>query len=101
MQNRIPGTRDILPEEVLSWQGLEKKSRRIFSLYNYQEVRTPLIESALLFNRSLGESAEIVQKQMFLIKNKEDLYALRPEGTASIVRAYIENGLDKQIGRAH
>ncbi len=95
MLNRIPGTRDLLPEEVLSWQELEEKSRRTFSIYSYKEIRTPLIESASLFNRSLGESAEIVQKQMFLIKNKEDLYALRPEGTASIVRAYIENNLDK------
>src|SRR3989338_3768669 len=95
MQNRIPGTRDLLPEEVLFWQELEEKSRHIFSLYNYKEIRTPLIESASLFNRSLGESAEIVQKQMFLLKNKDGLYALRPEGTASIVRAYIENNLDK------
>ncbi|MFH0935944.1 MAG: histidine--tRNA ligase [Candidatus Omnitrophota bacterium] len=95
MQKKVPGTRDILPEEALFWQELEKISRDIFTLYNYKEIRTPLIEGASLFNRSLGESTEIVQKQMFLIKNKEELYALRPEGTASIVRAYIENNLDK------
>jgi histidyl-tRNA synthetase len=65
------------------------------SIYNYLEIRPPLIEEAHLFNRSLGESTEIVQKQMFLIKREQDLYALRPEGTASIVRAYIENNLDK------
>ncbi len=95
MQKKVPGTRDILPEEALFWQELEKISRDIFTRYNYKEIRTPLIEGASLFNRSLGESTEIVQKQMFLIKNKEELYALRPEGTASIVRAYIENNLDK------
>ncbi|MDI6606297.1 MAG: histidine--tRNA ligase [Candidatus Omnitrophota bacterium] len=95
MQRKVPGTRDILPEEALFWQELEKISREIFSLYNYEEIRTPIIEDASLFNRSLGESTEIVQKQMFLVKNKEELYALRPEGTASIVRAYIENNLDK------
>jgi len=96
MQSRVPGTKDILPEEVLCWQKLEEVSRRVFSLYNYREIRTPLLENAVLFNRSLGASAEIVQKQMFLIKNKEELYALRPEGTASIARAYIENNLDKE-----
>ncbi|MBL7151108.1 MAG: histidine--tRNA ligase [Candidatus Omnitrophica bacterium] len=95
MQKKVSGTRDILPEEALFWQELEKISRDIFTRYNYKEIRTPLIEGASLFNRSLGESTEIVQKQMFLIKNKEELYALRPEGTASIVRAYIENNLDK------
>lgn len=100
MFKRVPGIRDILPEECISWQEIEKTSRTVFSLYNYQEIRLPLIEDAALFNRSLGETAEIVQKQMFLIKNKEDLYALRPEGTASIVRAYIENNLDKSAGFA-
>jgi histidyl-tRNA synthetase len=98
MIKRIPGTKDILPEEILLWQEIEKISRNIFSLYNYREIRPPLLEEACLFNRSLGESAEIVQKQMFLVKNKEDLYALRPEGTAPIVRAYIENSLDKTTG---
>jgi len=98
MFKRVPGTKDILPEEAASWQKIEEASRNIFSLYNYKEVRPPLIEEAALFNRSLGESTEIVQKQMFLIKNKEDLYCLRPEATASIVRAYIENNLDKTLG---
>ncbi|HTZ12004.1 MAG TPA: histidine--tRNA ligase [Candidatus Margulisiibacteriota bacterium] len=98
MFKRIPGTKDILPDESLLWQSIEEVSRRTFSLYNYKEVRPPILEDASLFNRSLGESAEIVQKQLFLIKNKEDLYALRPEGTASVVRAYIENSLDKTNG---
>jgi len=98
MFKKVPGTKDILPEEAVSWQKIEENARRIFSLYNYKEIRPPLIEEASLFNRSLGESTEIVQKQMFLIKNKEDLYCLRPEATASIVRAYIENNLDKTTG---
>ncbi len=87
-----------MPEEVYSWQTMERISRKIFSLYNYKEIRTPIIEDAVLFNRSLGESAEIVQKQMFLINNNGESYALRPEGTASIARAYIENNLDKITG---
>jgi len=98
MFKKTPGTKDILPDEVSSWQVIEETTRNIFSLYNYKEIRPPIIEEAALFNRSLGESAEIVQKQMFLIKKDKDVYALRPEGTASIVRAYLENNLDKTAG---
>jgi len=95
MFKKVPGTKDILPDEVKLWQRLEEISRKVFALYNFKEIRPPLIEEAALFNRSLGQTTEIVQKQMFLIQNKDDSYALRPEGTASIVRAYIENNLDK------
>ena len=98
MFKRVGGTKDILPQESPFWQKIEELSRNVFSLYNYKEIRVPLIEEAALFNRSLGESAEIIQKQMFIIKSKEDIYALRPEGTASIVRAYIENNLDQTTG---
>jgi histidyl-tRNA synthetase len=98
MFKRVPGTKDILPQESPFWQKIEELSRSVFSLYNYKEIRLPLIEEAALFNRSLGESAEIIQKQMFIIKGKDDAYALRPEGTASIARAYIENNLDKTTG---
>ncbi|MDO8489154.1 MAG: histidine--tRNA ligase, partial [Candidatus Omnitrophota bacterium] len=95
---RVPGTKDILPEESSSWQEIETEARKIFSLYNYREIRTPIIEEASLFNRTLGTTAEIVQKQMFIIHNQEDVYALRPEGTASIIRSYLENNLDKTNG---
>ena len=98
MFKKTPGTKDILPDEVSSWQVIEETTRNIFSLYNYKEIRPPIIEEAALFNRSLGESAEIVQKQMFLVKKDKDVYALRPEGTAPIVRAYLENNLDKTAG---
>ncbi|MFH1458113.1 MAG: histidine--tRNA ligase [Candidatus Omnitrophota bacterium] len=100
LYRRVAGTKDILPEEVCFWQKIEEASRRIFSLYNYLEIRAPLIEEEPLFNRSLGPSSEIVQKQMFLMKNKDETYVLRPEGTASIVRAYVENHLDKALGFA-
>jgi len=95
MFKRVSGTKDILPEESGVWQAIEETSRKVFSFYNFKEIRPPLVEDAALFNRSLGESTEIVQKQMFIINNREETYALRPEGTASIVRAYIENNLDK------
>ena len=98
MFKRITGTRDILPEEIAWWQKKEKIARDIFSFYNYREIRPPLIEEAPLFNRSLGQSSEIVQKQMFIIERKKEFYALRPEGTACVVRAYIENSLDKTQG---
>ncbi|MBM3249557.1 MAG: histidine--tRNA ligase [Candidatus Omnitrophica bacterium] len=95
---KIPGTRDILPEESGLWQNIEELSREVFCLYGYQEVRTPLIEDESLFNRSLGNTSEIVQKQMFLIPHQDQTYCLRPEGTASVVRAFIENNLDKETG---
>ncbi|MBN2831576.1 MAG: histidine--tRNA ligase [Candidatus Omnitrophica bacterium] len=95
MYKRVSGTKDILPKESFIWQAIEETSRKVFSLYNFEEIRPPLIEEAGLFNRSLGESAEIVKKQLFIIRNKDEDYALRPEGTASIVRSYIENNLDK------
>jgi histidyl-tRNA synthetase len=98
MFKRVSGTKDILPDQVILWQYIENSSRKLFSTYNYQEIRPPIIEEAALFNRSLGEATEIVQKQMFVIKRENDLYALRPEGTASIVRAYLENNLDKTPG---
>jgi histidyl-tRNA synthetase len=98
MFKRVSGTKDILPEEISVWQEIEHISRTVFSLYNYREIRPPLIEDAGLFTRSLGEFTEVVQKQMFLIKREDQIYALRPEGTAPIVRAYIENSLDKKNG---
>ncbi|MFA5320910.1 MAG: histidine--tRNA ligase [Candidatus Omnitrophota bacterium] len=100
MFKKVLGTKDLLPEEVRLWQDIENTGREIFALYNYREIRTPLIEEAALYSRSLGGSTEIVGKQMFLIERGEDKYALRPEGTASVVRAYLENGLDKSAGFA-
>ena len=82
MFKRVSGTKDILPEESGVWQAIEETSRKVFSFYNFKEIRPPLVEDAALFNRSLGESTEIVQKQMFIINNREETYALRPEGTA-------------------
>src|SRR3989338_1312064 len=94
MEFRVPrGTKDILPQEVHYWQEVEEKSRQIFSRYNFTEIRTPIFENIDLFQRSLGATTEIVQKQMFSFKQGSDHFALRPEGTASNARAYIEHGL--------
>lgn len=96
MFKRVRGTQDILPQDSSSWQEIEEVARRIFSLYGYQEIRTPILEKASLFNHSLGETTEIVQKQMFEIQHGKDHLVLRPEGTAAVVRAYLENNLDKK-----
>ena len=92
----LGGTSDILPEEVGAWQRLETQARRILQVYGYLEIRTPLIEEAAVFTTSLGEAAEIVTKQMYLFEDRGGRsVALRPEGTACVVRAFIEYGLDK------
>lgn len=98
----LGGTSDILPEEARAWQQLETQARRVFHLYGYQEIRTPLIEEAVVFTSSLGPAAEIVTKQMYFLEDRGGRggrsVALRPEGTASVVRALIEHGLDKTAG---
>ena len=95
MFKRVRGTQDVLPPDTFSWQEIEENARRIFCFYGYQEIRVPILEKASLFNHSLGETTEIVQKQMFEIRQGDDHLVLRPEGTASVVRAYLENNLDK------
>ncbi len=85
------GTKDILPQESQIWRKVEESARSVFSLFAYEEIRTPIIEESKLFARSLGDLTDIVQKQMFLIKKETDTFVLRPEATASIVRSYVEN----------
>jgi histidyl-tRNA synthetase len=92
----IRGTKDILPAEVGLWQYIEEVSRKVFSYYNYQEIRTPIFESTELFARGIGDSTDIVEKEMytFLDKGGRSL-TLRPESTASVVRAYIQHSMHK------
>lgn len=87
------GTNDILPQQIYRWQDIENKSRHIFLLYNYSQIRTPVFENINLFKRSLGNNTDIVQKQMFVFKHGNDQFVLRPEATAAIARAYLENNL--------
>lgn len=90
----IKGTRDILPEEVGYWQWIEKVARDILSRAAYQEIRTPIFEQTELFARGIGEATDVVGKEMYTFTDKGDRSnTLRPEGTAGVVRAYIENGL--------
>ncbi len=96
---RLKGTQDILPTESGLWQSVERISRQVFSSYGYKEIRTPIIEETRLFTRSVGQETDIVKKQMysFLDQGNRDI-SLRPEETASVVRAYIENRLDNTEG---
>lgn len=92
----IKGTKDILPPESGLWQAIEEKARAIFEAFGYSEIRTPVIEETALFVKSVGEDTDIVSKEMFsFVDRGERNISLRPEGTAPIVRAYLEANLHK------
>jgi histidyl-tRNA synthetase len=89
----VKGMNDLLPAQIARWQEMERVAREVFHLYGYREVRTPAVEHAALFARGVGETTDIVQKEMYVFEDKgEDLLCLRPEATAGLVRAYIEHG---------
>ncbi len=95
------GTRDLLPGEVERWQWAEARAREVLERYDYREIRTPLFEDYELFARTSGEASEVVQKEMYRFKDLADRdLALRPEGTASVCRAYLQHRLAQQ-GRIH
>ena len=88
------GMYDILPDEVWQWHHLEATARELFQNHGYSEIRTPILEETQLFARGIGESTDIVTKEMYTFADrKERSFTLRPEGTASIVRAYVEHKL--------
>ena len=91
--NGVKGMNDILPAAVGRWQEIERVARQVFALHGYREVRTPVVEPFALYARGVGESTDIVTKEMYVFEDKgEEKLALRPEGTAGTVRAYIEHG---------
>jgi len=95
----IRGTRDILPPSTGAWNYVEQTARELFRVYNYQEIRTPLLEETQLFARSVGEETDIVTKEMYTFEDRDGgSLSLRPEATASVIRAYIEHRLDQQPG---
>ncbi|MBI4950366.1 MAG: histidine--tRNA ligase [Deltaproteobacteria bacterium] len=90
----IRGFNDILPGDSDIWRRIESEAYRIFSGYGFSEIRTPVAEKAELFLRSIGETTDIVEKEMYTFEDRHgDPLALRPEGTAPVVRAYIEHKL--------
>lgn len=94
LTTRPRGTNDFLPGEVEKWQYLEQLTREVCREYGYGEVRTPIFEHTELFARGVGETTDIVEKEMYSFKDRGDRSnTLRPEGTAAAVRAYVENKL--------
>ena len=91
----IRGFKDIIPGEVEKWQYVESEARRVFGLFGFLELRIPLLERTELFARSIGEATDIVGKEMYTFPDRDgDSLTLRPEATTSIMRAYLEHGLD-------
>jgi histidyl-tRNA synthetase len=90
------GTRDLLPADMAVWRRLEDAARRLAGLYGYQPIDTPVFEDSAVFERGIGEVTDIVEKELFRIKApgaKDDRWALRPEATAGVARAYVEHGM--------
>ena len=93
----IKGTKDLLPSETGPWQFVERTIRDVFHRFNYKEIRTPIFEQTSLFARSIGELTDIVGKEMYTFADRSgDNVTLRPEGTASVMRAYIQNNLGQE-----
>ena len=100
------GTEDVLPKDSKLWQYIENTARRVCELYGYKEIRTPVFEHTELFTRGVGDTTDVVQKEMYTFEDKGGRsITLKPEGTATLVRSYIENSLyaggfvDRRQGR--
>src|SRR6185369_6154506 len=87
----VRGMNDILPDEMVRWHRLEAAFRRHAELHGYAEVRTPIIEHTALFRRQIGEGTDVVEKEMYSFERHGDDLTVRPEGTASAARAYVEH----------
>lgn len=97
MIQKPKGTKDILPDEVYKWQYIESKIKDIFENAGMKEIRVPVFEHTELFSRGVGETTDVVQKEMYTFEDKGGRsITLRPEGTAGVVRSYIENGMASQ-----
>ncbi len=97
MIKTIYGTKDILPFEISKWVFLENMVREYFKRFNYKEIRTPVFEETILFSRGIGESTDIVSKEMYTFLDRSNTsITLKPEMTASVVRSVLEHSLDKQ-----
>lgn len=91
--NVIKGTKDILPQDIDQWHKLEANALKIFTEYGYKEIRTPIFEATELFARGVGDTTDIVNKEMYTFEKSERSLTLRPENTAGVVRSFIENGM--------
>ena len=94
MIQKPKGTKDLLPEESYKWKEVEKNIKQVLDNYNFKEIRVPVFEHTELFQRGVGETTDVVQKEMYTFEDKGGRsITLRPESTAGAVRAYIENGM--------
>ena len=93
MLSKAPrGTKDVTPKDVYKWHYVEKKFREICALYGYEEIRTPIFEHTEVFARSVGDTTDVVQKEMYTFTDRGDRQlSLKPEGTAGVIRSFIEN----------
>lgn len=91
------GTKDILPVEISTWQMMESAALKVFGLAGFKEIRTPIFEATELFSRGVGDSTDIVNKEMYTFEKNGRSLTLRPENTAGVVRAYIENGFSRMV----
>src|SRR6266436_1858082 len=98
MIRAVKGTRDLLPPDTAVWNHVEAVARQVFAAYNYQEIRTPILEETQLFARGVGADTDIVTKEMYTFDDHGTSLTLRPENTASVIRAYIEHRLDQRVG---
>lgn len=97
MIKAITGTKDILPSEIPQWKYLESIIQKVFETFNYKEIRTPVFEETILFSRGIGEETDIVGKEMYtFLDRSETSLTLKPEMTASVVRAFIEHSMGKK-----
>jgi histidyl-tRNA synthetase len=95
----VKGTRDLLPPSTEVWNRVEAVARAVFRAYNYHEIRTPILEETQLFARGVGAETDIVTKEMYTFTDRDETsLTLRPENTASVIRAYIEHRLDQRPG---
>jgi len=93
----VKGFHDILPDESARWSWIEQHAREQFARYGFSEIRIPIVERSELFGRAVGETTDIVEKEMYTFEDRDgSSLTLRPEGTASIVRAYVEHALAQQ-----
>src|SRR3984957_12288888 len=99
MIRAIKGTRDLLPPDTAIWNRVERIAHEVFHVYNYHEIRTPILEETQLFARGVGQETDIVSKEMYTFEDRDGTsVTLRPENTASVIRAYIEHRLDQKPG---
>src|SRR5580658_4909257 len=99
MIRAIKGTRDLLPPGTDVWNRVDAIARDVFRAYNYHEIRTPILEETQLFARGVGQETDIVSKEMYAFEDRDgSSLTLRPENTASVIRAFIEHRLDQRPG---